>query len=102
MPFFIDDIGANNVVQVVMDNAKNCRLAGRIINERYPHIYPTSCNTHSMNLVLKDWYTSEDTTWFANIINMCRKVVKFILKRQRVLDIYCSCMVCMLKFTCRD
>lgn len=62
----IDEIGANNVVQVVMDNAKNCRLAGRIINERYPHIYPTSCNTHSMNLVLKDWYTSGDTTWFAN------------------------------------
>ena len=29
----IDEIGANNVVQVVMDNAKNCRLAGRIINE---------------------------------------------------------------------
>ena len=76
----IDEIGANNVVQVVIDNAKNCRLAGRIINERYPHIYPTGCNTHSMNLVLKDWYTSKDTTWFANIINMCKKVVKFILK----------------------
>ena len=92
----INEIGANNVVQVVMDNAKNCRLAGRIINERYPHIYPTGYNTHNMNLVLKDWYTSEDTTWFANIINMCRKVVKFILKRQRVLDIYRSRMVCIL------
>ena len=28
----INEIGANNVVQVVMDNAKNCRLAGHIIN----------------------------------------------------------------------
>ena len=63
----IIEIGANNVVQVVMDNTKNCN---HILNERYPHIYPTGCNTHSMNLVLKDWYTSEDTTWFANIINM--------------------------------
>ena len=95
----IDEIGAKNVVQVVMDNAKNCRLAGRIVNQRYPHIYSIGCTTHhhSLNLVLKDWYTSDNTTWSASIINTCRQVVKFILKCQRVLDIYRSRMSCMLK-----
>ena len=50
-----------------------------------------------MNLILKDWYTHENTTWFARIIDSCHKVVKFVLKRQRVLDIYHPCMSCMLK-----
>ena len=50
-----------------------------------------------MNLILKDWYTHESTTWFARIIDSCCKVFKFVLKRQRVLDIYRPRMSCMLK-----
>ena len=49
----IDEVGASNVVQVVMDNAKNCKHAGKILKQRYPHVYPCVCNTHSLNLVLK-------------------------------------------------
>ena len=28
----IEEVGPENVVQVVMDNAKNCRAAGRLIS----------------------------------------------------------------------
>ena len=80
-----------------MDNAKNCRNASKIIKRRYPHIYPSGCNTHNLNLVLKDWYKSEDTTWFASIIDTSHAIVKFILKRQRVLDIYRARMSVTLK-----
>ena len=80
-----------------MDNAKNCRAAGRLISLRYPHIFSNGCATHSMNLILKDWYTHESTTWFARIIDSCHKVVKFVLRLQRVLDIYRPRMSCMLK-----
>lgn len=93
----IEEVGAMHVVQIVMDNAKNCRSAGRILKMRFPHIYPSGCNTHSLNLVLKDWYKSDDTTWFASIIDTSRKIVKFILKRQRVLDLYRSRMSVTLK-----
>ena len=85
----IEEVGAKNVVQIIMDNAKNCKNASRILKQRYPHVYPCGCNTHSLNLVLKDWYKSEDTTWFVSIVNIVRKLVRFILKRQRVLvDIF--------------
>ena len=47
----IEEVGAMHVVQIVMDNAKNCRSAGRILKMRFPHIYPSGCNTHSLNLV---------------------------------------------------
>lgn len=93
----IEEVGSKYVVQVIMDNAKNCRSASKIINLRYPHIFPCGCNTHSLNLVLKDWYKSEDTTWFASIIDTSRRIVKFILKRQRVLDIYRPRMSVTLK-----
>ena len=90
-------MGASNVVQVVMDNAKNCKHAGKILKQRYPHVYSCGCNTHSLNLVLKDWYKSEDTKWFASIIDTAYKLVIFFLKRQRVLDTFSSCIFVILK-----
>ena len=65
----IDAMGATNMLQVVMDNAKNCRAVDAQIQRIYPHINATGCNTHSLNLVLQDWYKSEDTTWFRGPID---------------------------------
>ena len=93
----IQEIGSEHVVQVVMDNAANCKNAGKVIQRRWPHIYANGCNTHSLNLVLKDWYNSEETTWFAKPIDGARQIVKFVLKRQRVLDIFRARMSVMLK-----
>lgn len=70
-----------------MDNAKNYRASGSIIQRTYPHIYATVCNTHSLNLVLQDWYKSEHTEWFREPIDKSRRIDKFILYRQRVLHI---------------
>ena len=50
----IGGVGAKSVVQVVMDNAKNCKHVGKILKQQYPHVYPCSYNTHSLNIILKD------------------------------------------------
>ena len=34
----IREVGAKNVIQVVMDNAKNCKHAGKILKQWYPHV----------------------------------------------------------------
>ena len=96
----IDEIGEKNVLQVVMDNAANCRAVGRILEHHYPRLYASGCNTHSLNLVLQDWYKSNDTEWFKTIIDKARRVVKFILKRQRILDLYRQRMSTMLRLPC--
>lgn len=96
----IEQVGQQNVVQVIMDNAKNCRAAGRLLERRFSNIYTFGCNTHSLNLVLQDWYKSADTEWFKTIIDNARRIVKFILKRQRVLDMYRQRMTTMLKLPC--
>ena len=93
----IEEVGAKNVVQVVMDNAKNCKHTSKILKQQYSHVYSCGCNTHNLNLVLKDWYKSEDTKWFASIIDIACKIVRFVLKRQRVLDIFCPRMSVTLK-----
>ena len=39
----IDEVGHQKVVQIITDNAKNCKGAGEIIEGMFPHIYWTPC-----------------------------------------------------------
>ncbi|XP_021744847.1 uncharacterized protein LOC110710813 [Chenopodium quinoa] len=50
----IDEVGAMNVVQIITDNAPNCKGAGEIIESRFPWIYWTPCVVHTLNLALKN------------------------------------------------
>ncbi|XP_057250650.1 uncharacterized protein LOC130591372 [Beta vulgaris subsp. vulgaris] len=43
-----------NVVQVITDNASNCKGAGELIEIKYPWIYWTPCVVHTLNLALKN------------------------------------------------
>ena len=84
----IEQVGMQNVVQARMDNAKNCRVVGHLLEQQFSNLYTFGCNTHSLNLVLQYWCKIDDTKWFKSIIYNARCVVKFILKRQWVLDMY--------------
>lgn len=50
----IKEIGSQHVVQEITDNASNCKLASKIVNETYPHIFGTPCVVHTLNLTLKN------------------------------------------------
>jgi len=49
----IEDIGPDNVVQVVTDNASNNMGAKKLLLEKRPQIFWTSCATHTINLMLQ-------------------------------------------------
>ncbi|XP_039814597.1 uncharacterized protein LOC120677516 isoform X1 [Panicum virgatum] len=49
----IEDIGPDDVVQVVTDNASNNMGAKKLLHEKRPHIFWTSCATHRINLMLQ-------------------------------------------------
>ena len=68
-------VGQQNVVQVIMENAKNCNAAGLLLEQQFSNLYTFRCNTHSINLVLRDWYRSDDTEWFKTIVDNARSVV---------------------------
>ncbi|KAJ9565632.1 hypothetical protein OSB04_001598 [Centaurea solstitialis] len=50
----IDTIGPSNVLQVVTDNAANCKAARREIEKVYRHIFWSPCCVHTLNLIFKD------------------------------------------------
>ncbi|KAL7246027.1 hypothetical protein ACSBR2_001205 [Camellia fascicularis] len=50
----IDYVGLSNVVQVVTNNASNCKAAGAIIQWKQAHIFWSGCMAHTLNLLMKD------------------------------------------------
>ncbi|KAJ0818189.1 putative HAT dimerization domain, ribonuclease H-like superfamily [Helianthus annuus] len=49
----IKEVGPENVVQVVTDNASNNMGAAKLLKEKRPTIFWTSCATHTLNLMLE-------------------------------------------------
>ena len=50
----IEEVGVECVVQVVTDNAANCKAAGLMIEAKYKDILWTPCIVHTLNLALKN------------------------------------------------
>jgi hypothetical protein len=62
----IETIGPKNVVQVITDNAANCKATGLIVESKYSNIFWTPYVVHTLNLALKNICAAtihdEDTT----------------------------------------
>ncbi|KAH1094864.1 hypothetical protein GYH30_040248 [Glycine max] len=50
----VEEVGKENVVQVVTDNGSNYVLAGKLLEEKRKHIYWTPCAAHCIDLMLED------------------------------------------------
>ena len=50
----INEVGYENVVQVITDNAPNCKRVGQLIEAQFPMIIWTLCVVHTVNLALKN------------------------------------------------
>ncbi|KAH9326345.1 hypothetical protein KI387_006523 [Taxus chinensis] len=71
----IESVGPQNVVQVITDNAKICRAAGLIIEDKYEHIFWTPCVVHSLNLMLQK---IENFLWVKQIYTETNDIKMFI------------------------
>ena len=70
----IDRIGPYNVIQVITDNAANCRAAGAIIEDKYPNIFWSGCLVHTLNLLLHDIVKNKNDN--TNGLVICTKKAK--------------------------
>ncbi|KAL4288400.1 hypothetical protein AHAS_Ahas19G0282400 [Arachis hypogaea] len=50
----VEEIGEQNVVQVVTDNESNYVLAGKLLMEKRPNLFWTPCAAHCLDLMLED------------------------------------------------
>ncbi|CAN6716044.1 unnamed protein product [Malus baccata var. baccata] len=49
----VEEIGPQNVIQVVTDNASNNMAAANMMKKKRPNMFWTSCATHTLNLMLQ-------------------------------------------------
>nr|XP_009780478.1 PREDICTED: uncharacterized protein LOC104229520 [Nicotiana sylvestris] len=79
----IDSIGAENVVQVITDNASENVKAGDMMSACYPHIYWTPCAAHSVNLIFGDILKERH---FSTVFNQAIRVHSYIIQRPLLLN----------------
>jgi hypothetical protein len=85
----IEEIGENDVVQVVTDNASNNMGAKKLLHEKRPHIFWTSCAAHTINLMLQG---IGNLPRFKKVVDQAKAFTIFVYGHTRTLD-------CMRYFT---
>ncbi|XP_066316663.1 uncharacterized protein [Miscanthus floridulus] len=78
----IEEIGLDNVVQVVTDNASNNMGAKRLLEEKRPHISWTSCASHTINLMLQG---IGNMTRFKKVVDQAKAFTIFVYGHTRTL-----------------
>ncbi|XP_076892310.1 uncharacterized protein LOC143544012 [Bidens hawaiensis] len=94
----INEIGHENVMQVITDNASVCKAAGELIMSEFPHIYWTLYAVHTLNLALKIFCspknaetnetTYDECHWINDIHLDAIAIKKFIMNHGMRLSIF--------------
>ena len=80
----VEEIGEENVVQVITDNASNYVNAGMRLMEKMRRLWWTPCAAHCIDLMLED---VGKLNVHANTLLRARQVVKFIYGHTWVLSL---------------
>eukprot|EP00253_Pinus_taeda_P032037 PITA_32037 len=81
---FILEVGAENVVQVITDNATNYVAAGRMLMDRYPTLFWTPCVAHCIDLMLED---IGKIPFVKDIVDSSKSITKFIYNHTSVVSL---------------
>lgn len=92
------EVGPKNVVQIITDNAPNCKAAGQIIETQYPNIFWTPCVVHTLNLALKNICAAKNTennylvydecSWITTVIGDATIIKNHIMNHSMRLAIF--------------
>jgi hypothetical protein len=80
----IDEVGPFNVIQVIIDNAANCKGAGKIIERMHPHIFWSGSLVHTLNLLMHDIVKHKECGWINPLYKRGKQVIKYITGHTRV------------------
>ncbi|GBG66941.1 hypothetical protein CBR_g74628 [Chara braunii] len=82
----IQEIGAGSIVGVVMDNARVCATAGKMVEAKYPGIFSVGCTAHALDLALEDMYKCMD--WLKAVVDKGNQVGKFFTNVDKIREMY--------------
>ena len=78
----IEKIGVDKFSAVVTDNASNCRVARKKVEEKYNHIWDVRCAAHAINLIAADLVKLNN---IKELIRNCGKITGFFIIHIKVL-----------------
>nr|GEW35197.1 hypothetical protein [Tanacetum cinerariifolium] len=94
----INEIGHQNVVQIITDNATNCKTTRQLIESQFPHIYWTPCVVHTLNLAVKNMCSPsnvetnalayEQCSWIKDVHGDTLAIKNFIMNHNMRLSIF--------------
>ena len=80
----VEEVGAGNVVQIIIDNASNYVLAGKMLEEKHKTIFWTPCVAHCIDLMLEDICKQD---WIKDTIEHAKSITKYIYNHGWVLSL---------------
>ncbi|XP_010505273.1 PREDICTED: uncharacterized protein LOC104782129 isoform X1 [Camelina sativa] len=80
----VDDIGEENVVQVITQNTAICRSAGKLLEEKRKNLYWTPCAMHCTELVLEDISKLE---FVSDCLEKAQRITRFIYNQTWLLNL---------------
>jgi hypothetical protein len=83
----IREVGADSVIQVVIDNAVVCKATGRLVEQEFSWIKWTPCTPHCLDLLLED---VGKLPWAAEVVAEAKAVVKFITNHHWSQALFCG------------
>ncbi|KAF8407213.1 hypothetical protein HHK36_006340 [Tetracentron sinense] len=92
----ISEVGHENAVQLITDNAAVCRAAGLRVEAKHPSIFWTPCIVHTLNLALKNICTPdkdmseryEQFKWIGQIDEEAKLIRNFVVNHSAAFTIY--------------
>ncbi|KAJ0238415.1 HAT dimerization domain-containing protein [Hirschfeldia incana] len=80
----VEDIGEENVVQVITQNTGVCRSAGKLLEEKRKNLYWSPCAMHSTELVLEDISKLE---YVSECLEKSQRITRFIYSQTWLLNL---------------
>ncbi|KAF6167155.1 hypothetical protein GIB67_029793 [Kingdonia uniflora] len=80
----VEEMGEENVVQVITENSTSYKSAGKMLEEKRRKLFWTPCAAYSIDRMLEDFMKIR---WVAECIDKGKKVTKFIYNRAWLLNL---------------
>ncbi|KAF7835811.1 hypothetical protein G2W53_010670 [Senna tora] len=80
----VEKVGEENVIQIVIDNAANYKVAGQKLMEKRKHLYWTPCAAHCIDLMLEDF--EKHIPMHKDTISTGRRITTYIYGRTMLIS----------------
>jgi hypothetical protein len=80
----VEEVGVQNVVQVITDNVANYVAAGKMLEEKHRTIWWTPCAAHCLDLMLEDIGKIE---WVKKTVEQGKSITRYIYNHSWVLNL---------------